>query len=134
MEHFEEGSPKLWVITQALKLRLERPTSFDASGTYSALEVQGPKADHVIAYQRSGDVIAVVPRFPHLLTDNWSGTSLQLPAGRWTDRLSGHVHEGGATIRISTLLDGFPVALLVKDSDKTAGHDVRMSQTPQVTA
>ncbi len=31
MEHFEEGSPKLWVITQALSLRAERPESFDAS-------------------------------------------------------------------------------------------------------
>ncbi|SEB60966.1 malto-oligosyltrehalose synthase [Terriglobus roseus] len=134
VEHFEEGSPKLWLITQALKLRLERPTSFDASGSYSPMEVHGPKADHVIAYRRSGDVIAIAPRFPHLLTDNWSGTSLQLPVGRWTDRLSGQVHEGGSMIRISTLLDGFPVALLVHDSDRTAGEDVRRAEAPQAAA
>ena len=127
LEHFDDGSPKLWVITQALKLRLERPTSFDSTGTYTPLAVTGPKSDHVIAYQRSGDVIAVAPRFPHLLAENWSGTSLQLPAGRWTDRLSGRVHEGGTSVRMGALLDAFPVALLVKDSESTAGRDVRMT-------
>lgn len=122
---FDDGSPKLWVITQALHLRLERPTSFDASSSYTPLPAQGPKAAHVVAYQRAGDVIAVAPRLPHLLSDNWKGTVLALPPGRWTDRLSGQVHEGGSSIRISSLLDHFPVALLVKDSEKTLGTDVR---------
>jgi (1->4)-alpha-D-glucan 1-alpha-D-glucosylmutase len=125
LAHFEQGYPKLWVIHEALQLRSERPASFDHTATYEPLLASGPKADHVIAYVRSGDVIPVVPRFPHRLENNWSGTVLPLPEGTWTDRMTGHVHTGGASIRISTLLDGFPVALLVRDSEITDGRDVR---------
>jgi (1->4)-alpha-D-glucan 1-alpha-D-glucosylmutase len=124
MANFEDGSPKLWVISQALRLRVERPTSFDAGASYTPLLAEGSKADHVIAFLRGDDAIAVVPRFMHLLGDNWSGTSIQLPAGAWTDRLSGEVHHGGS-VRVSALFDKFPVALLVRDSESTAGRDVR---------
>ena len=122
--NFEDGSPKLWTITQALRLRLERPTSFDASASYTPLRAEGSKAEHVVAFLRSDDVIAVAPRLPHQLADSWSGTSLQLPEGVWTDRLSGQEFAGG-TVRVSALLDRFPVALLVRDSGHTAGQDAR---------
>ena len=125
MEHFEEGSPKLWVITRALHLRAERPASFDSNASYTPLIAQGAKADHVIAYLRSSDVIAIAPRFPHRLGDTWSGTTIALPTGKWTDRLSGQTHEGGV-LRISALLDHFPVALLVKDAERTQHLDVRV--------
>ncbi len=125
LEHFSDGSPKLWVIHQALQLRLERPVSFDGEGSYTPLKVEGSKADHVVAYRRAADIIAVAPRLPHKLGNNWSGTTLQLPEGRWTDRMCGQVYEGGVAVRIATLLDHFPVSLLVKDSERTAGKDVR---------
>lgn len=125
LEHFSDGSPKLWVIHQALQLRLERPTSFDRNGSYTPLPAQGAKADHVVAYRRAEDVIALVPRLPHRLGNNWSGTAVMLPEGRWTDRMCGEVYEGGGTIRVATLLDRFPVALLVKDSQSSADVDVR---------
>ena len=83
--------------------------------------------------QRQTDVIAVAPRFPHRGGENWSGTSVTLPEGEWTDRLTGNVH-GGGTVRIGTLLDGFPVALLVKDSDRTAEVDVRKGQRRDLSA
>jgi len=50
---------------------------------------------------------------------------LPLPPGKWTDRMTGRVHNGGVSMRISTLLDDFPVALLVCDSETTDGRDVR---------
>ena len=132
MEHFEEGSPKLWVITQALHLRAERPESFDTNGSYTPLVAQGAKADHVIAYQRSSDVIAIAPRFPHRLGDSWSGTTITLPAGKWTDRLSGQTHDGG-TLRVSALLDHFPVSLLVEDAERTQNLDVRVPAAARST-
>ncbi len=125
LEHFSEGHPKLWVIAQSLQLRLERPTSFDASGSYTPLQAAGPKADHVVAFRRSEDVVTVAPRLPHRLANNWSGTTLPLPAGRWTDRFTGQVFEGGGSLKLATLLDHFPVALLVRDSESTQGKDVR---------
>ena len=125
---FDDGSPKMWTIMQALHLRLERPTSFDASAQYTPLYAQGAKAEHVIAYIRSDDVIAIAPRLPHRLADNWSGTTLVLPTGEWTDRMTGLRHNGGAAIRVSTLLDKFPVALLVRDSRASEGIDVRQGR------
>ena len=125
MENFEEGSPKLWVVTQALRLRLERPTSFDSNGSYQPLVAEGAKADHVVAYLRADDVITITPRLPHLLGGNWSGTTLRLPAGHWTDRLTGQTYHGENVIRMGALLDQFPVALLVKDSGRTDGADAR---------
>ena len=132
LEHFEDGSPKLWVLTQALRLRLERPTSFDASGSYTPLLADGPKFDHVVAYLRADDVICIAPRLPHRLAGNWSGTTLQLPEGRWTDRLTGQLFHGGVA-RLAALLDHFPVALLVKDSERTAGTDVRGPVRPTIS-
>lgn len=111
-EHFEDGSPKLWVLYQGLRLRNERPASFGADAAYAPLLAQGTKADHVLAFGRGGDVIAVTHRFPHKLNNIWSGTTLSLPVGQWTDRLSGLSHRGG-TVRLGSLLERFPVALLV---------------------
>ena len=125
LERFSEGFPKLWVISQALHLRLERPTSFDTQGEYTALQAEGAKAEHVVAYSRAANVVAIAPRWPHRLANNWGTTTLTLPAGRWTDRLTGQTHTGGSALRLAHLLNHFPVALLVQDSESTAGKDVR---------
>ncbi len=127
LENPETGMPKLWLITQALRLRLERPTSFDASSTYKPIIPQGPKAEHVIAYRRAEDVLAVAPRLTHKLAGNWSATSVALPEGQWTNRLTGQTFHGGA-VRVGALLENFPVALLVRDSEHTLGRDARRSQ------
>ena len=118
-DRFEDGSPKLWLLHHAIRLRAERPGSFNASAAYTPILAQGNKADHAIAYLRGDDVIAVAPRFPHRLHGLWSNTTLSLPAGRWQDRLSGAAYQGG-TQRLSTLLDRFPVALLVRDKPPAA--------------
>ncbi len=123
--HMDDGSPKLWVLTQALRLRLERPTSFDGSSSYLPMAAEGQRADHVLAYLRGSDVIAIAPRLPHTLDGDWIDTVLRLPEGRWTDRMSGTVHEGGTAVALSALLSSFTVALLVRDSEQTLGMDAR---------
>jgi len=110
----DEGLPKLWTIHRALCLRRERPHSFGADAPYTALQVKGAKACHAIAYLRGEDVATVVPRLSHLLGGDWAGTSVALPAGRWTDRLTGSSFDGGE-VAAGEVLRQFPVALLVKE-------------------
>lgn len=115
-QRFEDaGSPKLWVIFQALQLRNEQSESFGAEAEYTPLLAKGTAADHVLAFARGKNVIAVTQRFPHTLAGTWGDTLIGLPAGTWTDRLSGVVHDGGS-IQLSNLLAQFPVALLVRGS------------------
>ncbi|GAA3755188.1 malto-oligosyltrehalose synthase [Terriglobus aquaticus] len=111
----DEGSPKLWLTYQALQLRNERPQSFGSKAAYTPLVAQGAAADHVVAFSRGEDVVAVGQRFPQTIAGNWRDTTLELPTGSWTDRLSGARHNGGK-IDVANLLDRFPVALLVRDS------------------
>ena len=112
--NFEDGSPKLWLIHRALRLRNEQPESFGADAPYTPLLATGPAKDHVAAFQRGKDVIAIGQRFAQTLDGNWQGTTLTLPEGTWTDRLSGTQHQGGR-VTLDTLLQSFPVALLLRD-------------------
>jgi (1->4)-alpha-D-glucan 1-alpha-D-glucosylmutase len=63
---------------------------------------------------RGEDVITVVPRLTSLLGGGWGDTALALPPGRWTKFLSGGTVAGG-NAGLPTLLQDFPVALLVRD-------------------
>jgi (1->4)-alpha-D-glucan 1-alpha-D-glucosylmutase len=76
------------------------------------LEARGPAADHVIGFRRGDGVVAVAPRLARRLaaTGGWRGTTLALPAGRWSDVLDGREHAGAVTL--ASLLDGPRVALL----------------------
>jgi len=111
-----EGLPKLWVVRQALALRLERPELFGAEGGYQPVVAEGPAADHAFAFARGGGAITVVPRLRVRLAaaGGWGDTVLRLPEGRWTDRLSGRSWSGGP-VPIEGLLGEFPVALLSRD-------------------
>jgi (1->4)-alpha-D-glucan 1-alpha-D-glucosylmutase len=112
MKRMDEGLPKMWVIHHAMWLRRERSRSFGREGSYSACTARGPHADRVIAYVRGGDVLTVVPRWSHSL-GSWSGTTLELPKGRWTDCLTGQSFEGVQPIE--SLFAVFPVSLLTLD-------------------
>jgi (1->4)-alpha-D-glucan 1-alpha-D-glucosylmutase len=103
---------KMRVTAAALRLRRERPASFE--GGYSPLIATGAAADHVLAYQRADDVIAVVTRLPVGLhrAGGWRDTVLTLPAGNWTNRLTGTTHSGDA--RLEQILPTLPVALFVR--------------------
>jgi (1->4)-alpha-D-glucan 1-alpha-D-glucosylmutase len=106
----DEGLPKLWVVRQALQLRRRRPALFDTDGAYCPLAAVGARSGHVVAFSRGEGAITVVPRLVMRLAGDWMNTTLELPAGRWRDELTGGVVQGAP--RLADLLARFPVALL----------------------
>jgi malto-oligosyltrehalose synthase len=116
MAQSEEGLPKMWVTHHALRLRRERPEWFGAEAAYAPLLAEGPKSDHVIAYMRGKSLAVVVPRLTIKLGGAWRETSIVLPRGRWLNVLTGFELEGGR-VAIKSLLNNFPVALLVRRDD-----------------
>ena len=110
----EEGLPKLWTIHHALRVRRERAAALGDDGGYTPLKAEGDKSSHLVAYMRGDSVIAMVPRLVFKLDRNWCNTSIELPAGNWTNQLSGSALKGGR-LRVGDILKSFPVALLTKD-------------------
>ncbi|CAN3128890.1 malto-oligosyltrehalose synthase [Mycobacterium sp. smrl_JER01] len=105
--------PKMAVVRTALRVRGERPETF-LSGGYRALIADGDAAEHLVSFLRGDDVIAAVSRWTVRLSETgWGETSLTLPEGSWTDRLSGAAHAGA--VRATDLFATLPVALLVRD-------------------
>ncbi|SEH80837.1 maltooligosyl trehalose synthase [Mycolicibacterium rutilum] len=106
--------PKLRVVTAALALRRDRPAAF--AGGYLPVLADGPAADHAVAFQRGDDVLTAVTRHSVRLSETgWGDTSLTLPAGRWTDRISGRSHRGN--VPVAELFTELPVALLERADD-----------------
>jgi (1->4)-alpha-D-glucan 1-alpha-D-glucosylmutase len=102
--------PKLRVVTGALRLRRERPDAF-LSGGYRPVLAAGPAREHVVAFLRGEDVLVAVSRWTVRLDEaGWGETTLLLPDGSWTDRLTGRRFEG--RIDVADLYAELPVALL----------------------
>jgi (1->4)-alpha-D-glucan 1-alpha-D-glucosylmutase len=116
VHRMDDGLPKLWLVHNALCLRKERPQWFDAASSYSPIVADGSKSEHLVAFIRADHVATIVPRWPLKLGSNWAGTTLQLPDGHWRNRLTGNQVQGGR-IRVQTLLERFPVALLAKETE-----------------
>jgi (1->4)-alpha-D-glucan 1-alpha-D-glucosylmutase len=116
MRRIDSGMPKLWVAHRALKLRRDHSEWFGACADYEPIAVEGGKSDYALAYSRAGKVITVIPRWTMKRGDSWAGTTIEIPPGRWSNHLTGDSHDGGR-LRIQSLLQRFPVALLVKVSD-----------------
>jgi (1->4)-alpha-D-glucan 1-alpha-D-glucosylmutase len=112
MARADEGLPKLHVISRALAVRRRVPQAFDEGG-YEAVHAEGLLADHVVAYRRGRDVIAVAGRRCGRPTFEWDDTRISLPPGEWTDELTGTRHRGEVTLR--DLLAVMPVALLIRE-------------------
>ena len=108
----DSGGPKLHLIRTALGLRRERPDAFGKDSTYEPMTAEGDCADHVVAFARAGSVVAVAPRLPLTLDGSWGDTSLSLPSGTWSDRLTGASWEG--RVPLDGLTGRFPVALLAR--------------------
>jgi (1->4)-alpha-D-glucan 1-alpha-D-glucosylmutase len=108
------GAAKLLVTATALRLRRYRPEEFD---TYRAVPAQGDAAEHAVAFARSAHLVAVVTRLPVGLAarGGWGDTVLPLPGGAadWHDMIADVPVDGNAP-RLATLLDRYPVALLVR--------------------
>ena len=105
--------PKLALIRTALALRAERGEVF-LHGTYEPLHAEGTFADHVIAHTRGGEIAALASRFPLSRPHGWVDTTLALPPGTWTDRLTGIELRG--VIALAEALADRPVALLVRSA------------------
>jgi (1->4)-alpha-D-glucan 1-alpha-D-glucosylmutase len=116
MARAEEGLPKMWVAHHALRLRRERPEWFGAEAAYTPLLAEGPKNDHVIAYLRGDSLAVVVPRLTVKLGGAWREARITLPRGRWLNVLTNGEIDGGR-VAVKSLLNSFPVALLVRRDD-----------------
>jgi (1->4)-alpha-D-glucan 1-alpha-D-glucosylmutase len=105
-----EGLPKVWLIHKALAVRAEIPDYPDLD--YEPLFARGAKPGHTVAFSRGGKLISVVPRFYLKLNGDWQDTALELPAGRWSDEISGQAFTG--MVPLAELFQKFPAALLVR--------------------
>lgn len=117
MARSDEGLPKMWLVHQALQLRREKPEWFDAQAAYTPLAVDGVKSEFAIAYLRGDSLAVVVPRLTVKLGGAWRETTVTLPEGTWTNRLTG-IRTNGGRIGIKALLEDFPVALLVREDQE----------------
>ena len=111
LNRMDSGLPKLWVLHRALKLRREQPEYFGPGRRlYSAYD-HGTKSRSRRSRSSRGSIATIVPRWNLKLADNWSGTSIHLPNGRWRNLLTDD-RLTAATVPMQTLLQRFPVALL----------------------
>ncbi|MGW0158741.1 malto-oligosyltrehalose synthase [Mycobacterium sp. NPDC003323] len=102
--------PKIRVVGAALRLRRERPQSFLA-GDHRPLLSHGVAADHVIGFCRGSEVAVAVSRWTAGLTETgWGDTTLTLPDGTWTDRLTGRRLSG--PVAAADLFAELPAVLL----------------------
>ena len=114
-----EGAPedadKQRIVRAAMHLRRERPQLF-LEGGYRAIFAAGPAREHAVGMVRTLDdapqVIAVATRTPLALerAGGWRGTTLTLPEGTWTDRLTGREYSG--TVEMAQLCAELPAVLL----------------------
>jgi (1->4)-alpha-D-glucan 1-alpha-D-glucosylmutase len=114
MRQMDSGLPKLWLVHNALCLRREHPELLNPTCSYIPVTASGPKSDHVVAFVRGERLAAIAPRWPLKLGNHWQGTTLELPTGRWTNRLTGDIVSGGVHA-LQSLLERFPVALLTRE-------------------
>ena len=118
----DDGTPpqgldaeKLLVTSRALRLRRSRPDVF--AGASLPFDAGTP---HVVAFGRGGSgtpdevsVITVVTRLPTRVDEPPEGT-LSLPAGDWTDALTGRTSS--VHVALPDLLADYPVALLTREA------------------
>jgi (1->4)-alpha-D-glucan 1-alpha-D-glucosylmutase len=101
---------KLLLVSRVLRLRRELPEAFLADGSYEPL----PAGDRAVAFARGGRVVTVAPvRAVDVTRRGWGDDAVALPAGRWTDVLTGASREG--RVPLTDLLADLPVAVLRKE-------------------
>jgi len=107
------GAVKLRVVSQALRLRWERPELFTG---YAPVRATGAAAEHVVAFARGGgDMVVVATRLPVGLDQagGWRDTSLPLE-GEWRDVLTDRLLY---SFDLADVLSPYPVALLVRSGE-----------------
>jgi (1->4)-alpha-D-glucan 1-alpha-D-glucosylmutase len=132
LDGWSDGRIKLFVTTRGLHFRRAHHELL-LDGGYSPLQVEGPAADHVIAFARhdgSGMLVTVVPRFVLSLTlderslprgeQSWGATQVVLPGQgpgrRFRHILTGEVVHADPALRAAELFSTSPVAILWADT------------------
>jgi malto-oligosyltrehalose synthase len=105
-----DGRLKLLITQRLLNLRRTAADLF-THGEYRRLSVEGPRAEHVLAYERCLDD-------RHCVTDWWRDTTVQLPQSstenRWYSEILGEeLIARNGRIEVRALLEKLPVAVLV---------------------
>jgi (1->4)-alpha-D-glucan 1-alpha-D-glucosylmutase len=123
----EDGRIKLFLIAQALRTRNAQAALFQR-GSYLPLPAAGRYKEHVIAFARTYKhrcSITVVPRFLTALVDEnqnplgnrvWRDTEIRLPQKknlRWKNVFTEEILSTNASLKIGTMLQHFPCAMLV---------------------
>jgi (1->4)-alpha-D-glucan 1-alpha-D-glucosylmutase len=125
LDNWRDGRIKLYVTYQALNFRRQHAALFH-SGEYLPLEVTGAAAEHVCAFARvhgQEAAVVVVPRLvlplqtpgqPIWDAEAWSDTAVSLPPSFsvWRNIFTGQEHRSTGELRVATLLESFPIALL----------------------
>jgi (1->4)-alpha-D-glucan 1-alpha-D-glucosylmutase len=75
----------------------------------------GLKSDHLVGYLRGKHVAVIVPRWPLRLGGRWAATTIEVPPGKWSNVLTRETVAGGR-LRVQSLLQRFPVALLTREA------------------
>ncbi len=124
LDRLEHGDPprdlddeKLLVTSSVLRLRRSDPGALGAAAGYEPLRGTGP---HLVGFVRGGTLV-LVTRWPSRLAGGggWGEATVVLPAGSWTDRLTGRRVTGGSQ-PVADLLTDLPVAMLTSDPDPSA--------------
>ncbi|WP_438868080.1 malto-oligosyltrehalose synthase [Pseudomonas sp. L1(2025)] len=134
LSHWRDGRIKQALIAQVLAVRKANAELFQR-GSYTALEVVGKHADHVVAFCRTypgKHLLVVVPRWshrlletgeqPHINAQVWGDTRVKLPFASTTQNWKGLFHTGAVTpnkeLLISAALGDFPVNVFINSDDQ----------------
>ncbi len=125
---WRDGRVKAKLTAAVLKVRSAAPELF-TQGDYLPLEVEGPQAEHALAFARVDNLgraaVVVAPRMTAKLLDGrtdllvpasfWQDTTIQLPSrlgtAAFTDTLGNATLPAGPTLALDQLLRDFPFAL-----------------------
>lgn len=119
------GVVKQQLIAKGLALRNAEPALF-AEGDYQPIVITGARAGNAVAFLRRHEsrlLIAIAPRLVFGLAENewpcgdyWGDTAIALPEGRsltLRNAVDGNVFEASGTLKLATILQKSPVALLL---------------------
>lgn len=139
VNHMSDGRIKMYLTWKALNLRKENPKLF-MDGNYFPLQIQGPKAEHLVAFARlwkGQELIVVVPRLCARLlsgqsanpSDMWKDTRLDLARGELARTGARRSYRNVFTaktldpksfgqdgsLHATSLFEDFPVAALISE-------------------
>jgi (1->4)-alpha-D-glucan 1-alpha-D-glucosylmutase len=134
LDRRSDGHVKMYAMNRALSARAALRDAFD--GDYTPLATSGAARDCVFAFARGGRAITCVPRLVAALTPDgapplgpavWTDTRVELPeplrGRRYRNVFTGAVLDGGDGLAAATVLERFPVALLVPAGDPSDRDD-----------